>query len=151
MTFTILDIPSPEDREASRRMAGRWKDTVAVDMLLNHIYADRLISMQPAPCSLAMRKECVGWCPTGDTSAAPVEGGDGSPASRGPNSWCWPSMPRRPCVRSTLEIEEQEVIRTQDLHIAISRDGGHIYPELLRQEYTFSPPGTTFEQDLTGF
>jgi hypothetical protein len=57
VTFTILDIPSPEDWEASRRMAGRWKDTMAVDMLLNHIYyADRLISMRPAPCSLAMRK-----------------------------------------------------------------------------------------------
>src|SRR5207248_1658153 len=44
-----------------------------------------------------------------------------------------------------LKIEEREVHRTQDLQVAISRDGGHTYQELLRQEYTFSPPGTTFE------
>jgi hypothetical protein len=46
-----------------------------------------------------------------------------------------------------LEIEEPEVSRTQELQIAISRDGGHAYQELLRQEYTFSPPGTTFERE----
>jgi hypothetical protein len=46
-----------------------------------------------------------------------------------------------------LEIEEREVHRTQDLQVAISRDGGHTYQELLRQEYTFSPPGTTFERE----
>jgi hypothetical protein len=46
-----------------------------------------------------------------------------------------------------LEIEEPEVSRTQELHVAISRDGGHTYQELLRQEYTFSPPGTTFERE----
>ena len=31
--------------------------------------------------------------------------------------------------------------------MAISRDEGHTYQELLRQEYTFSPPGTTFERE----
>lgn len=46
-----------------------------------------------------------------------------------------------------LEIEEPEVSRTQELLVAISRDGGHTYQELLRQEYTFSPPGTTFERE----
>jgi hypothetical protein len=46
-----------------------------------------------------------------------------------------------------LEIEEPEVSRTQELQVAISRDGGHTYQELLRQEYTFSPPGTTFERE----
>ncbi len=46
-----------------------------------------------------------------------------------------------------LEIEEREVSRTQELHVAISRDGGHTYQELLRQEYAFSPPGTTFERE----
>jgi hypothetical protein len=46
-----------------------------------------------------------------------------------------------------LEIEEPEVSRTQELLIAISRDGGHTYQELLRQEYNFSPPGTTFERE----
>jgi hypothetical protein len=46
-----------------------------------------------------------------------------------------------------LEVEEQDVLRTQEFSLAISRDGGHTYQELLRQEYTFSPPGTTFERE----
>jgi hypothetical protein len=46
-----------------------------------------------------------------------------------------------------LEIEEREVHRTQELQVAISRDRGHTYQELLRQEFTFSPPGTTFERE----
>ena len=46
-----------------------------------------------------------------------------------------------------LEVEEQEVSRTQELSLALSRDGGHTYQTLLRQEYNFSPPGTTFERE----
>jgi hypothetical protein len=46
-----------------------------------------------------------------------------------------------------LEIEEQEVSRTQELSLALSHDGGHTYQTLLRQEYNFSPPGTTFERE----
>jgi hypothetical protein len=46
-----------------------------------------------------------------------------------------------------LEVEELDVSRTQELYVAISRDGEHTYQELLRQEYTFSPPGTTFERE----
>jgi hypothetical protein len=46
-----------------------------------------------------------------------------------------------------LEIEERDVSRTQELHVAISRDGGQAYQTLLRQEYTFSQPGTTFEHE----
>ena len=37
--------------------------------------------------------------------------------------------------------------RTQVLHVSVSRDGGQTYQELRRQEYTFSPPGTTFERE----
>lgn len=37
--------------------------------------------------------------------------------------------------------------RTQELQWAISEDGGRASRELLRQEYNFSPPGTTFEQE----
>jgi len=54
-----------------------------------------------------------------------------------------PQTLRRLCV----EVEERDVSRTQELHVAISRDGGHTYQTLLRQEYTFSPPGTTFERE----
>jgi hypothetical protein len=47
----------------------------------------------------------------------------------------------------TLEIEEQEVSRTQELDLSVSDDGGRTYRELLRQEYNFSPPGTTFQRE----
>jgi hypothetical protein len=46
-----------------------------------------------------------------------------------------------------LEVEEQQASRTQVLHVSVSYDGGQIYQELQRQEYTFSPPGTTFERE----
>jgi hypothetical protein len=46
-----------------------------------------------------------------------------------------------------LEVEEQDMSRTQEIQVAISQDGGHTYQTLLRQEYTFSPPGTTFERE----
>lgn len=48
----------------------------------------------------------------------------------------------------TLEVEELATSRTQELAVTISRDGGHTYQELLRQEYNFSPPGTTFEREV---
>jgi hypothetical protein len=46
-----------------------------------------------------------------------------------------------------LEVEEREVERTQELSVALSADGGQTYRELLRQEYTFSPAGATFERE----
>ena len=47
----------------------------------------------------------------------------------------------------SLEVEEPEVSRTQVLQVSFSSDGGQTYQELRRQEYTFSPPGTTFERE----
>jgi hypothetical protein len=49
--------------------------------------------------------------------------------------------------RVALEVEEQEIARTQELDLAVSCDGGETYRELLRQEYTFSPSSTTFERE----
>ena len=49
--------------------------------------------------------------------------------------------------RLALVVEEQNFARTQELDLAVSYDGGQSYRELLRQEYTFSPPGTTFERE----
>lgn len=46
-----------------------------------------------------------------------------------------------------VEIEETAVHRTQELQVAVSHDGGQSYRELRRQDYTFSPPGTTFERE----
>ena len=49
--------------------------------------------------------------------------------------------------RIVLEVEEREVERTQEISVALSEDGGHTYHELVRQEYTFSPAGATFERE----
>jgi hypothetical protein len=49
--------------------------------------------------------------------------------------------------RTIVEVEELDVSRTQELRLSVSHDGGQIYRELRRQEYTFSPPGTTFERE----
>ena len=49
--------------------------------------------------------------------------------------------------RVALEVEEPEVARTQELQLAVSEDGGQTYREVLRQEYNFSPPGTTVERE----
>jgi len=46
-----------------------------------------------------------------------------------------------------VEAEELEVSRTQEFRLSVSHDGGQIYRELRRQEYNFSPPGTTFERE----
>ncbi|QDV37565.1 hypothetical protein [Tautonia plasticadhaerens] len=46
-----------------------------------------------------------------------------------------------------LVVEELEVTRTQELQLAASADGGQTYRELLRQEFNFSPQGSTFEQE----
>ncbi len=49
--------------------------------------------------------------------------------------------------RVALEVEEPAVARTQELQLAASCDGGRSYRELVRQEFNFSPPGTTFERE----
>jgi F5/8 type C domain len=46
-----------------------------------------------------------------------------------------------------LEMEEPHVARTQELQVAVSTDGGESYREIVRQEYTFSPPGTSLEHE----
>ncbi len=46
-----------------------------------------------------------------------------------------------------LEVEELEVARTQELHLSLSCDEGSTYRELLRQDFNFSPTGTTFERE----
>jgi hypothetical protein len=46
-----------------------------------------------------------------------------------------------------LEVEECEVSRQQEVELSVSNDGGQTYRVLRRQEYNFSPPGTTFEAE----
>jgi len=49
--------------------------------------------------------------------------------------------------QTIVEVEELEVSRTQELQLSVSHDGGQTYREMRRQEYNFSPPGTTFERE----
>jgi hypothetical protein len=49
--------------------------------------------------------------------------------------------------RVLVEIEEPDISRTQEMDVSISDDGGQTYRELVRQEYNFSPPGTTLEHE----
>lgn len=46
-----------------------------------------------------------------------------------------------------VEVEEPEASRTQVLSASLSEDAGASYRELVRQEFNFSPPGTTFERE----
>ena len=51
-------------------------------------------------------------------------------------------------IRSVvLEIEESEASRTEQLSLQASFDGGQNYREVVRQEFTFSPPNTTFQRE----
>jgi hypothetical protein len=53
--------------------------------------------------------------------------------------------------RISLEVEELALSRTQELQLAVSHDRGETYRELVRQEYNFSPPDTTFEREAWSF
>ena len=44
-----------------------------------------------------------------------------------------------------LLFHEDQQARTQEFVLRWSPDGGHSYREILRQQYTFSPPGMTRE------
>src|SRR5262245_5725933 len=47
----------------------------------------------------------------------------------------------------SVETEEPQAHRTQVLCISLSDDGGQTYRERIRQEFTFSPPNTSFEHE----
>jgi hypothetical protein len=47
----------------------------------------------------------------------------------------------------SMEVEEREVARTQEVLLAVSTDGGLTYRELVRQEFCFSPEGATWEEE----
>ena len=56
---------------------------------------------------------------------------------------------RKACrvAQVTMQVEEREVARTQEVQLAVSTDGGLTYRELIRQEFTFSPDGATWEDE----
>lgn len=52
--------------------------------------------------------------------------------------------PRR-IYRLWLVFEEREIARTQEFVLRWSPDGGQTYHDIVRQQFTFAPPGTTRE------
>ncbi len=52
--------------------------------------------------------------------------------------------PRR-IERMRLVFDERDAARTQEFVLRWSADGGRTYREIVRQQYTFSPPGTARE------
>lgn len=50
-------------------------------------------------------------------------------------------------TRVIYEIKEQEVARTQEVCFEVSTDSGANFREILRQEYNFSPGGSTFQRE----
>ena len=49
VTVTILEESPAADREAFRRAAGVWKETVDADTLIKNIYESRMLSTRPVP------------------------------------------------------------------------------------------------------
>ena len=49
VSVTILETPRPKSTDGLRRSAGGWKGLVDAETLIEHIYADRLISTRPVP------------------------------------------------------------------------------------------------------
>ncbi|UPU36438.1 hypothetical protein M1B72_01670 [Geomonas paludis] len=49
--------------------------------------------------------------------------------------------------RIYLLINEEEVARTQEFVLRYAQHHGHHFREIVRQQFTFSPPGTTTEQE----
>ncbi len=47
--------------------------------------------------------------------------------------------------RIRLVFHEREAARTQEFALRWSADGGRSYRDVVRQEYNFSPPATTYE------
>jgi hypothetical protein len=46
-----------------------------------------------------------------------------------------------------LTFDEHRAERTQEFLLRWSPDGGHSYRDIVRQQFTFSPPGTTSETE----
>jgi len=130
-------------------------------MLRKHLLTDQPAEQVAAPGEKPGEKDIAAlatvWV-TSEAAADPIDNAFDS--HRGPGGSRWvagtPGPQRLILAFDTpqtlrllrLEVEERDVSRTQELEVAISRDGGHTYQTLLRQEYTFSPPGTTFECEV---
>ncbi len=126
-------------------------------MLRKHFFTDYPAGQVAEPGEKDIAALATVWV-TSEAADSPIDNAFDS--HRGPGGSRWvagePGLQRLLLVFDApqtlhmlrLEIEEQDICRTQELEVSISRDGGHTYQTLLRQEYTFSPPGTTFEREV---
>ena len=125
-------------------------------MLRKHLLTEDSMANVPPSGAKASAAIATVWV-TSEAADAPID--QAFDHSRGPGGSRWiaavPGEQRlilafdTPQIIRTisLDVEESEVSRTQVLHLSVSCDGGQTYQELRRQEYTFSPPGTTFERE----
>ena len=49
VSVTIRETPTPKSAGGLRRSAGGWKGLIDAEQLIEHIYADRLISTRSLP------------------------------------------------------------------------------------------------------
>ena len=54
-------------------------------------------------------------------------------------------------VHIAYEVEERTLERTQEIRIEVSSDNGKHFRQVLVQEYTFSPGGSTFQCETLSF
>lgn len=54
----------------------------------------------------------------------------------------------QPIQQISLEVEELESPRSQEVQISVSTDQGRTYKTVVTQGFNFSPPGTTFEREI---
>jgi hypothetical protein len=144
------DTDSPQLGSSHRVQEGEWP------VLRKYI----LGQCRAAPAALAAEKDLAAIATvfvTSETAEHPIEYVFDTQRGRGGSRWVAATPGEQVLLlafdtpqtlrRVTVEIEEAAVSRTQELEVAVSSDGGQTYHTLRRQDYTFSPPGTTFERE----
>ena len=121
-----------------------------------HILTERSVISTPQPGEKAVAEIATVWV-TSEATDNPIDCAFDQRRGSGGSRWLAAEVGEQRLILAfdhpqtlrtiTVEVEEPEVSRTQELQVAVSTDGGQTFQELRRQEYTFSPPGTTFERE----
>ena len=125
-------------------------------MLRKHILSDWPINSAPRTGEKEIAAIATVWI-TSEACDTPIDYAFDNRRGPGGSRWVAAEPGEQQCILAfdrpqslrtiTVEVEEPEVSRTQELQVAVSTDGGQTFQDLRRQEYTFSPPGTTFERE----
>jgi hypothetical protein len=125
-------------------------------MLRKHLLTEQSSPSAPQTDEIAIAELATVWV-TSEAADHPIDAVFDHPRGPGGSRWVAATTGEQRLIVAfdapqsirtvTLEVEEQDETRTQVLHVSVSTDGGQTYQELRRQEYTFSPPGTTFERE----